>query len=151
MKQLILARVICAAIWLACGVLQIAQADVPISALPAGTTLSGTEAIPAVQSAATVKTTPAAITAYVQSQLLKAGSTASIGGSPLAAGACASGTVAVTGATTAMTAVASPVTYPGDGMVWSAQVTTSAVVTVRVCAIVSGTPTASVYRVRVLP
>jgi hypothetical protein len=43
-------------------------ADVPISGLPAGTTLGGTEAIPAVQTAVTVKTTPAAINTYVQTQ-----------------------------------------------------------------------------------
>jgi len=43
-------------------------ADVPISGLPAGTTLAGTEEIPAVQSAATVKTTPAAVSTYVKSQ-----------------------------------------------------------------------------------
>lgn len=126
-------------------------ADVPISGLPAGTTLTGSEAIPAVQTAVTVKTTPAAISTYVQSQLLKAGVTASIGGSALLAGACASGTVAVTGATTAMATVASPVTYPGNGMVWSAQVTAPAVVTVRVCAITAGTPAASTYQVRVFP
>src|ERR1044071_6217606 len=46
----------------------IAYADTKISALPAGTTLGGTEAIPAVQSAATVKTTPSAISTYVRSQ-----------------------------------------------------------------------------------
>jgi len=47
-------------------------ADVPISGLPAGTTLGGTEAIPAVQTAVTVKTTPAAINTYVQGQLTSA-------------------------------------------------------------------------------
>lgn len=48
------------------GVPYLQAADVAISALPAGTTLAGTEAIPAVQSAATVKTTPAAIKTYVE-------------------------------------------------------------------------------------
>jgi hypothetical protein len=47
-------------------------ADVKISALPAGTTLAGTEAIPAVQSAATVKTTPSALSTYVVGQLTSA-------------------------------------------------------------------------------
>lgn len=46
-----------------------AGADTKISALPAGTTLAGTEALPAVQSAATVKTTPAAISTYVGTAL----------------------------------------------------------------------------------
>jgi len=45
-----------------------AHAQVKISDLPAGTALAGTEAVPAVQSATTVKTTPAAINTYVQSQ-----------------------------------------------------------------------------------
>ncbi len=45
------------------------MADVKISALPGGTTLAGTEAMPAVQSAATVKTTPAAIATYVSANL----------------------------------------------------------------------------------
>lgn len=44
-------------------------ADVPISGLPAGTTLSGTEAIPAVQTGATVKTTPSAISTYSLGQM----------------------------------------------------------------------------------
>jgi hypothetical protein len=44
-------------------------ADTKISALPAGTTLAGTEPIPTVQSAATVATTPAAINTYTQAQL----------------------------------------------------------------------------------
>lgn len=48
------------------GIPYLQAADVAISALPAGTTLAGTEAIPAVQSAATVKTTPAAIKTYVE-------------------------------------------------------------------------------------
>jgi hypothetical protein len=79
-----------------------------------------------------------------------AGTTASIGGSALAAGACASGTVNVTGAATTMVASASPVTYPGDGMDWKSYVSSSGVVTVKVCAVTAGTPTASAYNVRVV-
>ena len=48
------------------GVPYLQAADVAISALPAGSALAGTEAIPAVQSGATVKTTPAAIKTYVE-------------------------------------------------------------------------------------
>jgi hypothetical protein len=81
---------------------------------------------------------------------LLAGTTASIGGSLLAAGGCTSGTVTVTGATTAMVAVSDPNTYPGDGLNWSAQVTSANTVTVRVCAVLALTPTASTYNVRVL-
>lgn len=51
---------------IALGIPYLQAADVAISALPAGTTLTGTEAIPAVQSATTVKTTPAAIKTYVE-------------------------------------------------------------------------------------
>lgn len=78
------------------------------------------------------------------------GTTPSIGGGALLAGACASDTVTVAGAITSMVSSASPNTYPGDGSTWSAQVTSSNTVTVRVCATVALTPTASTYNVRVL-
>lgn len=123
-----------------------AYADVKISALPAGAALAGTEPVPAVQGGATVRTTPAAIAAYA----ILTGTTGSIGGGALIAGACASGTVGVTNAATTMVAVATPNTYPGDGAVWSAQVTSAGTVTVRVCALVALTPTASTYNVRVI-
>lgn len=51
---------------IALGIPYLQAADVAISALPAGAALTGTEAIPAVQSAATVKTTPAAIKTYIE-------------------------------------------------------------------------------------
>lgn len=78
------------------------------------------------------------------------GSTATVGGGALLAGACAAITVAITGATTAMAVVATPVTYPGDGNYWTAYVSSAGVVTVSVCAAVAGTPVTSVYRVRVI-
>lgn len=78
------------------------------------------------------------------------GTTGSIGGSALLAGACSSGTVSITGATTSMVAVSDPNTYPGDGNWWSSQVTSANTITVRVCASVAATPTASTYNVRVL-
>ena len=74
----------------------------------------------------------------------------SIGGGALLAGGCASGAVTVSGATTEMAATASPVTYPGDGTLWSAHVSAANTVTVKVCAIIALTPTASTYRVRVI-
>ncbi len=80
-----------------------------------------------------------------------AGTTGSIGGGSLAAGACASGTVSVTGSTTAMAVAVSPVTFPGEGYVWQGYVSAAGTVTVKVCAIVAGTPTASTYNVRVIP
>lgn len=78
------------------------------------------------------------------------GTTGSIGGSALAAGACSSGTVSVTGATTSMDAHATPVTYPGAPFQWNAYVSSAGTVTVSVCATIAGTPTASAYNVRVL-
>lgn len=79
------------------------------------------------------------------------GSTGTITPGALLAGVCAGGTATVTGATTAMAATATPVTYPGDGTVWLAYVSSADTVTVKVCAIVALTPVASVYRVRVQP
>jgi hypothetical protein len=77
------------------------------------------------------------------------GTSGSISGAIVGIG-CDSGTVTVTGAATSMVAVASPNTYPGDGLTWSAQVTSANTVTVRVCSDVTVTPTASTYNVRVL-
>jgi len=79
-----------------------------------------------------------------------AGTTASIGGSALTVGTCATGTVTVTGATTAMPVTVSPVTNPGTGMSWFAFVSAANTVTVKVCAMVAGTPTATTYNVKVL-
>jgi hypothetical protein len=76
--------------------------------------------------------------------------TSSIGGSALATGQCASGTVRVGGATTAMVAVISPVTYPGDGASWRGYVSTNGTVMVKVCAEAPLTPIATAYNVRVL-
>lgn len=70
----------------------------------------------------------------------------------LLAGACTAGTtVTISGATTGMTATASPVSYPGDGAYWLAYVSASNTVTVKVCAAVAETPSASAYNVRLLP
>ncbi|HEY2470687.1 MAG TPA: hypothetical protein VGI45_23030 [Terracidiphilus sp.] len=82
-----------------------------------------------------------------------AGTTASIGGSALTPGTCATGTVTVTGATTSMAVVATPTSYPGDAFDWKAYVSSSNTVTVSVCTNLAagGTPTASAYNVRVIP
>ncbi|CAG9256285.1 hypothetical protein [Paraburkholderia caribensis] len=79
------------------------------------------------------------------------GTSSSIGGSALAAGACSSGTVSVAGSTTSMAVAAAPATYPGDGIFWHGYVSSAGTVTVKVCASVSATPTASAYNVRVIP
>lgn len=78
------------------------------------------------------------------------GTSGSIGGGLLSIGACSSGTASVPGATTAMTAVSSPVTYPGDGSDWKAYVSGAGVVTVKVCAIIALVPAASTFNVRVI-
>lgn len=78
------------------------------------------------------------------------GTSGSIGGGALLAGACSSGTTTVTGATTSMVALADPNTYPGDGAYWDAYVSSANTVTVKVCATVALTPTASTYNVRIL-
>jgi hypothetical protein len=79
------------------------------------------------------------------------GASASLGGGALLAGACASNTVTITGAATGMAVIATPTTYPGDGNYWYAYVSAANTVTNKVCAAISGTPTASVYNDRVSP
>jgi hypothetical protein len=80
------------------------------------------------------------------------GTTGSIGGSALTAGNCSTGTATVTGATTSMAVVATPVTYPGAAFTWGAYVSASNTVSVAVCTNLAagGTPTASAYNVRVV-
>lgn len=80
------------------------------------------------------------------------GSSASSFSAALAPGACATATPAIVGATTAMVAVSDPVTYPGDAFSWSSYVSSSGVVSVRLCnhTGATATATASVYRIRVL-
>lgn len=78
------------------------------------------------------------------------GTSGSLGGSPMTAGQSITVTVAVIGATTTMVALCSPQTYPGDGFVWDAYVSAVGTVTVRLTATLTGTPTASLYSVRVL-
>jgi hypothetical protein len=90
-------------------------------------------------------------TIALTSQLPLSGTTSSIGGSALAAGVCTSGTASVTGAGTSMAVAASPTADPGSGILWSAWVSASGIVTVRVCNIstASVTPNALAYNVRV--
>ena len=79
------------------------------------------------------------------------GTTGTIGGSSLAAGACAIGTVAVVGATTAEVVAVSPVTSPGTNVVWEGYVSSAGTATVSACMITAGTPVATAYNVRVIP
>jgi hypothetical protein len=79
-----------------------------------------------------------------------AASTGRIGGSPLLAGGCIAANVAVHDATAAMAVAIAPTTYPGDGFFWQGFVPAPGTVTVKVCAIVAGTPKTSAYNVRVI-
>ncbi len=78
------------------------------------------------------------------------GTTGSIGGGALLAGACASGTVAVANSTTSMTVSVSPNTYPGDSVLFYGYVSSAGTVTVKVCGVIAVTPTSSTYNVRVI-
>lgn len=78
------------------------------------------------------------------------GTTGNIGGGLLAAGACASGTVTITGATVGMVAVANPTANPGSGVQWQAYVSSANTVTVQACVLLLLTPTATTYNVRVI-
>jgi len=73
------------------------------------------------------------------------------GGAPLTAGTCTGGSTSTPGATTAMVATASPVTYPGDGIYWVAYVGSADNTTVKVCStFTSLTPTSSTYNIRIV-
>ena len=84
-----------------------------------------------------------------QSTQTLSGTTASIGGSALAAGTCATGAVTVTGATVGHPASvsASDGSLPDNAIMLRAAVTTSNTVTVQLCAIAAVTPAAKTYNV----
>jgi hypothetical protein len=79
------------------------------------------------------------------------GTTNPIGGAALSAGKCMAGTAHVREAASGMAVIATPVTYPGDGIAWRTYVSGQGVVTVKVCAEVTGTPATTSYNVRVIP
>ena len=91
-------------------------------------------------------------TIALTSQLPLTGTTSSIGGSALAAGACTTGTASVTGTTTSMAVAVSPASDPGTGFTWTAWVSTAGTVTARVCNVsgASATPAAVAYNVRAI-
>jgi len=123
----------------------------PNNTMPGNSIGGNANGATAITQAASDSSTNIATDAFVKANLPLSGTTGSIGGSALALGACTSGTVNVTGATNSMAVVATPATYPGDGMVWRPYVSSPGVVTVKVCAAVAGTPAASAYIVRVIP
>lgn len=78
--------------------------------------------------------------------------TASLGGGLLTAGSCASVQATTTQTiTTAMGVVVTPTTYPGDGTNWDAFIGPNNTVTVKVCGLVTVTPTVTTYNVRIVP
>jgi hypothetical protein len=83
-----------------------------------------------------------------------AGVTAAIGGSSLAAGACSTGIATITGVTSAMTLLATPVADAradnSHGLSVSAFVSGANTVTVAVCALAATTPAAVAYNVRAM-
>lgn len=88
----------------------------------------------------------------LRSGLFLAGRTNAVGGTPIAPGACAGGSAAVSGASSTMVVDATPAGDPGDAFLWKATVTAPGVVTVKVCNFSAGvaTPRATAYNVRVL-
>jgi hypothetical protein len=124
--------------------------NLPNNTMPANSLGGNANGATAITQSSGDNSTNIATDAFVRSNLPLSGTTGNIGGSSLATGACTSGTVNITGATTSMAVVASPATYPGDGMMWRPYVSSAGVVTVKVCASVAGTPTASAYNVRVV-
>lgn len=78
------------------------------------------------------------------------GTSVTMGGSMIVNGNCVSNNTSVPGATMAMVAVASPVTYPGDKVLWKTYVSATNTVTVKLCAFATVTPITSVYNVRVI-
>lgn len=80
-----------------------------------------------------------------------AAQSASLGGSVLVAGACSSTTTSVPNASAGMGVVATPNTYPGDGNYWYGYASSFGNITVKVCSVLGGTPTASTYEIRVFP
>lgn len=79
------------------------------------------------------------------------GTTANIGGSLLLLGGCSTGTASVAGATSGMVASASPVNAVANGVQFQAYVSSANTVTVQECALLTITPTATPFNVRVIP
>ncbi|HEV1286557.1 MAG TPA: hypothetical protein VNU44_14645 [Bryobacteraceae bacterium] len=67
------------------------------------------------------------------------------------AGTCVQNVTAVTGATTGMAVVASPVSTPGAGAVWSAFVSSAGNVTINECAVATSAGGSIAFNIRVIP
>lgn len=87
------------------------------------------------------------------SSTISSGTTGTIGGS-VNLGECLSGTATVSGVTTSMVITATPVTYPGDALVWEGYRSAANTVTVKLCYFGADafiTAPSSVYNVRAIP
>jgi hypothetical protein len=76
--------------------------------------------------------------------------TASLGGGALLAGACSSVTTTSSGLSSTTAIVTTPQSDPGDGFSWNSIVMASTSIKTRVCAAVAGTPTASLYNLKII-
>jgi len=79
------------------------------------------------------------------------GTTAALGGSAMTAGQVITANVTIAGAASGSSVIATPTTYPGNGFVWQAYISSANTVTVTLTCITAGTPTSSTYAVRVIP
>ena len=99
-------------------------------------------------------TTPASILDISGDITLEGASTivtASLGGSPLLAGACANVVTNVLGTIASTTVfMTTPQTDPGDGFFWNTIAASTTAVKTRVCASVAGTPQSSTYNVKLI-
>lgn len=103
---------------------------------------------PAAATFTTMDSTTARMGGLVLAQKRGSVVSASIGGSALLAGACASATVTITGvAVTDLILVTPNSAYPGDGSDWFGYRSAADTVTVKVCALVALTPAAATYNV----
>lgn len=77
--------------------------------------------------------------------------TGSLGGSALVAGQCVTTTVTISGASVANNGiVVTPGLDPGNGFFWSGYISGTNTITVKLCAAVAGTPTATTYVVKMM-
>lgn len=102
-----------------------------------------------------VTTTPSStlhISGNVQFSASSTITTAAIGGSALAAGACVSTNTTIDSTVSSSTAafVATPQIYPGDGSYWYSYLSAAGTLTTKVCAVVSITPVSSAYNVKII-
>jgi hypothetical protein len=78
--------------------------------------------------------------------------TTALGGGALLAGACASvtTTTGVSGLSSTTAMVTTPQSDPGDGFFWNSIVMSATSIKTRVCASVAGTPTSSLYNIKII-